>query len=587
MKLLENACLLGYVSFASAVGPQPPKVRPGNLPTYRSTTTGQLNGTAFTEWIYSKVSSGSKTLALAEGAYHVLPGADPAHIYLSSLHGVTIWMDSVNLTMTKVGLPAFNIYGCSDLMTYGPVVWWNTPGFSQATITGVKGTGEKNYSIQYHLDDGYDPSFLVNASTGLINAEYTDPKTGRLQAGPGWSTVSGSVTAVQGHENSYTFPIAGSYFTPLVGHKLLARGKFIFCNEVSNSNNTIINDFTLLNCAGFGFFSGSNRKTTFNSFSLKPADFPPPNGTELPARSSSADGIHSSGDYIGPTFDSCFFAALDDDCMAVHGSLNKIQGTGSSANSFLASSGGAAPGDVLRFYVNKTYSVLGTATVKSVESKSSSIAITVDHLPSEVQSVINDAYWVNQMRVGSGFNVVNTHTTGNRGRGAIIKASNGLITGNLFEGVSYGALDLGPEFSSWGEADYVHNITITNNTIRDCNYISKAAAAFMLHGDGDNPMNGNSNITIQGLVVDNTTASNFYVGASEGVILRDIKFERAYQSNYTLWETWPGAIATFENVSFEDVAGENCVEGGIGQKGINVTNTLGTVRVAMPIFPQC
>lgn len=106
----------------------------------------------------------------------------------------------------------------------------------------------------------------------------------------------------------------------------------------------------------------------------------------------------------------------------------------------------------------------------------------------------------------------------------MIKASNRLIANNLFEGVAYGALDLGPEFSSWGEADYVHNLTLTNNTIRDCNYISKAAAAFMLHGDGGNLMNGNSNVTIQGLTIDNTTASNMYIGASEAVSIGDVSF---------------------------------------------------------------
>lgn len=456
-------------------------------------------------------------------------------------------------------------------------------------------TSSADFVIQYHLDDGYDPSFLVNETTGQLNAEYTNPTTGRLEAGPGWSTIDGAPTPVNGKANTYSVPVPNSYFTPLVGYKLLARGSFIMCNSVSESNHTIINDFTLFNCAGFGLISSSNRKTTFNSFSLRPAPFPPPNGTELPARSSSADGIHSSGDFIGPTFDSCFFSALDDDCMAVHGSLYQVQGAGPYSNSFLAPEGYAVPGDVLRFYSSGGYDVLGTATVNSADTSSTPLVITVDHLPQAVQESIKSAYWTNQMLVGSGFSVLNTHTTGNRGRGAIIKASNGLIANNLFEGgkshyptiypvikidsppVSYGGLDLGPEFASWGEADYVHNITLTNNTIRDCNYLSKAGSAFQLHGDGDNPMNGNTNITIQGLTIDNTTASNLYIGASEGVVLGDVTFEDVYQSNYTLWETWPGAVATFQNVTFESVVGTRCVEGGIGAKGVNMSILQGTV----------
>ena len=407
MRWLHTFTFIVFATNAFAVGPKSPQTRPSGIPTFTPDEAGILSGTAFTSWISSQISSGSKVLALAKGAYHVTPGSDQAHILFSDLDDITIWMDAVNLTMTKVGLTAFNIYRCADLVMYGPTVWWDIPGFSQATVTDVRKTADSDFLIQYHLDDGYDSSFLVNETTGQLNAEYTNPETGRLEAGPGWSVISGTPAPVDGKVNTYTVPLSGPYFTPMIGYKLLARGKFIFCNEVSESNNTIVNDFTLLNCAGFGWFSGSNRKTTFNSFSLKPAPFPPPNGTELPARSSSADGIHSGGDYIGPTFDSCFFSALDDDCMAVHGSLYSVQGAGSSPNSFTASKGDAAVGDVLRFYSNGDFEVLGTATVTDVSPNTAPIVITVDHLPQEVRNVLSDVSWTNHMRVGSGFSVLN------------------------------------------------------------------------------------------------------------------------------------------------------------------------------------
>ncbi|KAI4126541.1 MAG: hypothetical protein LQ338_003697 [Usnochroma carphineum] len=561
------------VATVVALGPQPPRIRPVGLETFKSSRAGILNGTEFVNWIQSQRVKGVKAVALAEGSYHVLPSGDKAHIYLGSLDSMTIWMDSVNLTMTEVDLMAFQIYGCNDLKTYGPTVWWDTPGFSQATITNIQSTGGQNYDVQFHLDDGYDSSFLLNASTKHVNGEYTNPKTGRLEAGPGWSTISGTAKPVDGLRNTYTVPLSNSYFTPQVGYKLLARGSFIFCNQVGNSNSTVINDYTLLNCAGFGWSSSGNRKTTFNSFSLKPATFPPPNGTELPARSSSADGIHSSGDFIGPTFESCYFSALDDDCMAVHGSLNPIIGPGSTANSFTVSKGAAAPGDVLRFYANTTFEPLGNATVTSTTQGS----IAVDHLPVPAPQLAT-TFWSNQNRVGSGFAVLNTHTTGNRGRGAIIKASNGIISGNLFEGVSYGAIDVGPEFSNWKEADYVHNVTITNNTVRNCNYINKAAAAVMVHGDGDNPLNGNSNITIDGLVIDGVSATNLYLGASGGLKLGNMTFLNAYRENYTLWEEWPGSVATFENVSFSKVEGTRKVVGGVQKTGVDLVKVLGKVE---------
>ena len=114
-----------------------------------------------------------------------------------------------------------------------------------------------------------------------------------------WSTPSWAQAGVLSPEfptlsvdkRTHTVELPNSYSTPLVGYKLLARGKFILCNQIINSNNTIINDFTLLDCAGFDFFSGANCKSSFDSLSLNPASFPPRGGTELLVRSSSADGF--------------------------------------------------------------------------------------------------------------------------------------------------------------------------------------------------------------------------------------------------------------------------------------------------------
>lgn len=70
--------------------------------------------------------------------------------------------------------------------------------------------------------------------------------------------MSGTATAVEGHENTYRVPLQESYFQPLVGHKIFARGRFIFGNQVMESKNTVTNDFKLLNCGGLECFSRSD-----------------------------------------------------------------------------------------------------------------------------------------------------------------------------------------------------------------------------------------------------------------------------------------------------------------------------------------
>ena len=580
-------------SLVTALGPQPPHHRPNNLPTYTSPSTGILNGSHFSAWVSSQAVEGQTAVALAPGRYHVT-SPDPsygAYIVLQHLTDITVWMDRVNMSMADNTVTALNVESCSNLTTYGPSLWWDVPGFGQATITAVTQQADSTYEVEFHLDDGYNSSTLL--SNGVLNGEYTSPFTGRLQAGPGWSTFGGTATAVSGKPNTYSFSYTDGYFAPRVGYKILSRGQFLFCNQVQSSNHTTLNDFTMHNCGGFGFFSSSNRKTTFNSFTLKPAHFPPPGGTELPARSSSADGIHSADDFVGPTIDSAYFAALDDDCIAIHGSL--ANATGRSGNTF-AGTQSAFPGDILRFYSPNSFIPLGTSRVtsSSTTDPNSPADITVDQLPTSFTG--GSIPYVNQNRVGSGFAIRNTHTTGNRGRGAIVKASNGVIENNVFEGVSYAALYLGPEFSDWREADYVHNLTVTNNTIRDCSYLSKATSAFDLHGDSDaegsedsadNPVTGNSNIHVSGLRISGSGShSNLYVGAAHNVRLQGVVIEHALASNYTLWETTPSSIVTFQNAAFVGPVGI-CIRGGVHLSGVQAMETYGNVTGAPTDLGKC
>ena len=65
---------------------------------------------------------------------------------------------------------------------------------------------------------------------------------------------------------------------------------------------------------------------------------------------------------------------------------------------------------------------------------------------------------------GSGFAIVN-NTIGNlRGRGILCKASNGIIADNTLFNLPAVAIQLAPE-QNWGEADFVHNLLVSNNVI--------------------------------------------------------------------------------------------------------------------------
>ena len=124
----------------------------------------------------------------------------------------------------------------------------------------------------------------------------------------------------------------------------------------------------------------------------------------------------------------------------------------------------------------------------------------------------------------------------------------------------------------------MHNLTVVNNSVRECNYLSEVAAAVMLHGDGDNPVNQYERCPRQGTIL-NTIAPNQYIDDSEAVRLCGVKFIDVYDISHTLWESWSAAVATtFENVSFKSMTGARCIEGKIEKEGIKMGSREGTIQ---------
>ena len=84
--------------------------------------------------------------------------------------------------------------------------------------------------------------------------------------------------------------------------------------------------------------------------------------------------------------------------------------------------------------------------------------------PESFNSICADDVVASPSANGNGFAIVN-NTIGNlRGRGIIIKSSNGLIAGNTLFNLMHFAIELAPEWA-WQEADFVRNVTVRDNVI--------------------------------------------------------------------------------------------------------------------------
>jgi hypothetical protein len=220
--------------------------------------------------------------------------------------------------------------------------------------------------------------------------------------------------------------------------------------------------------------------------------------TIQPLRAGSADGIHSKYAKTGPIVEECTLGYNGDDCIAINGNFYPVYNVNVSNKRIYLLSPSVdlkiSVGDTV-VCVNNNGSVRGQSIVKSLMStmptsaqittcysklgsQSSSnwtygVAMVVDTLMTGTS--ISD-YFYSKNRSGAGFKVINNQIGHNRSRGIIIKASDGLISGNTIVGSAMSGILLSPEFY-WMEGGCPSNIEICNNTIRNCMYYSNMSGS--------------------------------------------------------------------------------------------------------------
>ena len=122
----------------------------------------------------------------------------------------------------------------------------------------------------------------------------------------------------------------------------------------------------------------------------------------------------------------------------------------------------------------------------------------------------------------SGFVLRNNVIRNHRARGMLIKASDGLITGNSIANSTLGGIVVTPELS-WGEGDYVQNLTVFNNSVdRVCTGLQcfgglalGAVNASRKFATGA-PW-GHSNVTLRANTLSNIAQMNLWVSSAQHV----------------------------------------------------------------------
>ena len=466
-----------------------------------------LNG-----YINSRLDAGQTTIIVPPGRYRVQPMGN-THLSFENRNNVTIIADDVEMICTET-IGAIRITGCTNFKLQGLSVDYDPLPFTQGEIVAI--SGDKKI-LTVDLIDGY-PNRLKSATDKI---EIFDPVSGELVTPTYYgatsvlntSTRRVTVTKTSGNSNHWeevgdivVFDSKGNTSLP---HAI----RPIECS------NLVLENVILYAGTMFGFYETDCSASKYINCRVdrRPLETDIKVRAIKRMRSTVADAFHSKFAVVGPSYVGCYAGWNGDDGIAINGNFHVITETngniltvvgkaGKTPNldvgetvEMIAYTGERIPDAVItqivagRALTTQEINFLNSQTFYA-ESADTSTApnvyyVTVDRpIDLSMGSLINSA-----SKIGNGFEIRNCTLGNNRSRGMVVKAGNGIITGNTMEGSWGTAIMLAPK-STWLEAGSGSNIVISNNLVRGCR--GAGIAVYSEGSNGYSPVGAHDNIKI-------------------------------------------------------------------------------------------
>lgn len=431
---------------------------------------------------------GARRIVIRPGVYllpdvgHTAFALDGWHDAVLSAYGVTLittdlkWMHDV-----------FDLRHCVGVTLQGPTVSQSAVTAYQGRIVAVGVDASGKATCDWRPDAGYpvppdtEPKGFLGGDVNVV-----DGKTRLLKVGVGDFYGAKAEKLGDGsfrvHFDRKTLPFGA-------GDRLVGRhGDAPFKVYLDDSRDCTIKDVTLMR-NGFAPIredGGGGNRYLHCVWALGPK---PKGATEEALVTNAADGMHMIGSYPGPDIENCMFRGVFlDDCIAIHGGFTAIKSVAGAALT-LGGDGGLKVGQPARISGDKGF--FGEAAVIALKDNGDKTwTATLDR----DLGVPPGAKVSNPLRDGAGYKIIGCRLGDTRSRGILAKADGGVIKNNVIEGCGQAAVSLGPEYY-WNEADYVQNVTIEGNTLRENGKAAYGGGAVLVHGDG---AMGNRNIVIKG-----------------------------------------------------------------------------------------
>ncbi len=487
--------------------------------------------------------NGARDITVTPGTY-VLPATGKNTIELRGWSDVTIHCMNSTLIFEDMHRPIF-LSGCTNVTIENAKLQFSVTAYAQGRIKAMAEDAKGKY-VDWQIDAGYPTNInpaqttynVIDQKTRLLKVCTGDSRAGDAMAlGPGLYRLR----QISGMMN-------GAAIDDWLVCRVKTGGSIV---QLDNSKDCTMKRLTLKN-AGFAAFFETGGEGGHRYFDCRVTRGPKPQGaTEEQLVSCGADGFHSSGTKIGPTIEHCIWdGVLLDDCIAIHGSLQKV--IRATENTLILEKGNDG-----RFAVNEPVRIssdegfFGQAmciAMRTLNAPEMLLELTLDApLPVPANSKAG-----NPERCGKSYRIINCILGNTRSRGILVKGDDGLIRGCTIEGCGMSAVSIGPEYF-WNEANYSWNVVVEHNIFRH-NVLRNSLdnGVIYVHGEG---AIGNRNIKIENNKFDTNFGPNMLkIEWTDGVEITN----NVFNAPSPLPLSTAGCIVSVHDVRHVTAKGNSC-----------------------------
>lgn len=406
--------------------------------------------------ILAAYKAGLPSVTIPAGVYRLDP--QPSYdINLYNMSNFRIVADGVTIVNTDPTRGEIVLGGDRNITIDGGVngltLRHETPTFTQGVIVAE---GPGTFDVQ--IDAGYPALAGAHPIGFFYDGTTRTPKIGAADCYFSTVTQAGSLYHL-------TYSVTGSRsMAPVLVGDLVAFREPNPPKDVSigNCSGITLKGVRVEN-GGYAFYENAgDGGNVYSGISVGYAA-PPAGATSSPLLSSCADSFHSSEMRVGPTITGSTFVGGGDDAIAIHGFFATVTAVSGSdvTVTYTGNATFALINDPIRLY-----GVIGDSYVTAVTKLSNtSYKVTLGStLAVQVGSLLSNPNVCGRGYVLSGNTILN-----NRARGMLLKADDGLVSGNSISGSTIAGIVVAPELK-WNEGGYAVNVRIENNVIRNTGY---------------------------------------------------------------------------------------------------------------------